>query len=143
MAKAIFESTGFSILNIQRVVESLGIPIRHIRVSGGLARIKHICQLKADITGREVYVLDEFESTALGAFILAMEGQRVFGTFAEASKLVSIREIILPNQERCAKYAKIYEMFVKIYDRLKESFAERQSLLDQIYDEKMERIENL
>jgi xylulokinase len=143
MAKAIFESTGFSLLSIQKIIEELGVDVRHIRVSGGLARIKHICQLKADITGKEIFVLDEFESTALGAFILAMVGQKVLASFADASRLVSIREIILPNAARHARYAKIYTMFVSLYHRLKQSFAERQVLLNDIYEEKTERIENL
>ena len=143
MAKAIFESTGFSLLSIQKIIEELGVDVRRVRVSGGLARIKHICQLKADITGKEICVLDEFESTALGAFILAMVGQKVFDSFADASRLVTIREIILPNAGRHARYAKIYAMFLSLYQRLKESFAERQALLNDLYDEKTERIENL
>jgi len=143
MAKAVFESTGFSLLSIQKIIEELGVSVRHIRVSGGLARIQHICQLKADITGKEIYVLDEFESTALGAFILAMVGQKVFASLADASRLVSVREIVLPNAARHARYAKIYAMFVSLYHRLKESFQERQALLNDIYEEKTERIENL
>jgi sugar (pentulose or hexulose) kinase len=143
MARAIFESTGFSLLGIQKIIEGLGVDVRHIRMSGGLSRLKLICQLKADITGKEVLVLDEFESTALGAFILAMVGQRVFASFADASRLVSVREIVLPNPARHARYAKVYTMFVHLYERLKGSFEERQALLNDIYEEKTERIENL
>jgi xylulokinase len=143
MTRAVFEGTGFSILSIQRVIESLGVKVANIRLSGGLARIPLISQLKAEITGKDVYVLDEFESTALGAFLLAMVGQRVFETFEDAKDLVVVRQIILPNLERHARYEDVYDMFTGLYEVLKGSFRRRQIMLSRIYDERTEQIENL
>ncbi len=45
-------------------IEETGLQVDSICLPGRLARLNLISQLKADITGKEVKVLSEFETTA-------------------------------------------------------------------------------
>ncbi|MDE6363004.1 MAG: hypothetical protein K2L86_01860, partial [Lachnospiraceae bacterium] len=75
MTRAVFESTGFIDLDMIAAIEETGIKIKRIRLSGGLARINLIAQIKADITGREIQALSEFETTSMGAAMMVFYGQ--------------------------------------------------------------------
>lgn len=50
-----------------------------VRLSGGLARVNLISQIKADVMGKEVIVLSEFETTAVGAAMIVLNGQAGIG----------------------------------------------------------------
>ena len=144
IAKSVFESAGFSVRNLQDVIESNGINVKNIRVSGGLTRLKYISELKADITGKEVLVVDEFESTSLGAFIIVGIAAGIFRDFEDASsKVVNIREVIIPNKKNHEKYNKIYQLYSKLYSSLTDLFLERQKLLKDISIDTVEQIANL
>lgn len=144
MARAIFESTGFCIKNILNVIEEQGIEVKNIRVSGGLTRIPYISQLKADITGKEIWVVDEFETTSLGALLLVGLGVGLYSDLKEAAKnIVNIREIILPNKKNFEKYQEVHGLFERVYQALLPVFRERQKVVNSIYRETTEKIENL
>lgn len=144
MTRAVFESTGFIDLDMIMAVEETGIQVQRIRLSGGLARLNLISQIKADITGREIEVLSEFETTAVGAAMMALYGQGVYGSLEEAAKqFVKVRMIIRPDQKNHGKYQEIYRLYKDTYHTLKPLFMKRVALTEQLYGEKRIKIENL
>lgn len=144
MTRAVFESTGFCTRSLVEAIEENDIQIDRIRVSGGLTRIPFISQLKADILGKEVVVVDEFETTALGAALIVGLGAGRYQSIYEAtSSSVKDRMVIIPNEENHRIYNEIYAMFQKTYDALKDMFYERAQILKRIYIEKQEKMENL
>jgi xylulokinase len=144
MTRAVFESAGFVIKDMIEAIEETGVEVSNIRFSGGLARINLISQLKADITGKDILVLDDFETTAIGAAILTLVSVGVYKDAKEASKkFVAVRMIIKPNFKNNEKYNKIYKMYKDTYGTLKELFVERKQLVDTLYREKESVIENL
>ena len=52
MTRAVFESTGFIDLSIIDAINEAGIDVNSVRLSGGLARINLVSQIKADILGK-------------------------------------------------------------------------------------------
>jgi len=144
MTRAVFESAGYTTRNLIEVMHENEMPISRIRLSGGLARINLVSQIKADITGMEVVVVDEFETTALGAAIIVGLGMGTYSTIFEAtSSCVRDRMIILPNSQKNAIYNEMYGLFKESYESLKELFKKRNSILKHIYSERQEKIENL
>jgi len=144
IVRAIFESIGFGMRSILEIIEESGVQVKNIRVSGGLSRIDYISHLKADITGKEILVTDEFETTSLGAFMLVGLGTGLFRNFKEASEeTVRIREILKPNPTNFHKYSEIYSLFKNTYNALAHLFIERKGIMDKIYLKTEERIENL
>lgn len=144
MTRAVFESTGFIDLDMIAAIEENGVKIECVRLSGGLARLNLVSQIKADITGREVQVLSEFETTATGAAMIALYGQGVYSSLREAAdRFVKIRMIIRPDWKNHEKYQEIYQMYKETYTTLKPLFAKRMALTERLYRGKRVRIENL
>ena len=144
MTRAVFESTGFIDLDMIAAIEETGLSIHTIRLSGGLARLNLISQIKADITGREVQVLSEFETTATGAAMIALYGQGIYASLEEAaSQFVQVRMVICPNQKKHKKYQKLYHLYKETYHTLQPLFPKRMELTEQLYGGKRIKIENL
>lgn len=144
MTRAVFESTGFIDLDMITAIEDAGIKINTIRLSGGLARLNLISQIKADITGREIQVLSEFETTATGAAMMALYGQGIYSSLQEAAdRFVKVRMIIRPDQKNHEKYKEIYQLYKETYNTLKPLFAKRMALTEKLYSRKRIKIENL
>lgn len=144
MTRAVFESAGFIDLDMMAAIEECGVKIHTIRISGGLARLHLISQIKADITGCEVSVLSEFETTATGAAMIALYGQGVYKDLQEAAdKFVQIRMVIKPNMRNHEKYKKIYALYKETYHTLQPLFKKRMELVEELDYQKKVRIENL
>lgn len=144
MTRAVFESTGFIDLDMISAIEETGLKIDKIRLSGGLARLNLISQIKADITGKEVEVLSEFETTATGAAMIALFGQGIYSSLQEAAeKFVRVRMIIRPDSKNHEKYRELYQLYKETYSTLKPLFPKRMRLTEKLYSKKRIKIENL
>ena len=144
MTRAVFESAGFIDLDMKTAIEECGIKIKQVRLSGGLARLNLISQLKADILGLDVLVLSEFETTSTGAAMLAFIGLGVFSGLKEAARsFVKVRMIIKPDAENHAKYLHIYHLFKSTYEVLKPQYKKRLQMLEELRTDREVCIENL
>lgn len=144
MTRAVFESTGFIDLDIIKATREIGIDIESIRLSGGLARVNLISQIKADILGKDVMVLSEFETTASGAAMLVLIGQGIYDNVKSAAmKFARLRMIIKPNRESHKKYAYMHGLYQETYQTLKPLYTRRIEVLERIRDDREIQIENL
>lgn len=144
MTRAVFESAGFIDLDMITAIEKTGMEIRRIRLSGGLSRIPLISQIKADVTGREIEVLDEFETTATGAAMLALFGMGRFSSLQEAAEaFAAVRMIIRPNAANHRKYQKMFQLYKHTYQTLEGLFGERMRIMRELNAKHEVRIENL
>jgi len=132
MIRAVFESAGYSLVPLLNLIKETGREPRRVVASGGLARMSFISSIKADILGLEVAVPSEFETTAVGAHILCALGMGVYKDLEEASKIVSIREVILPDRVCKESYDKIYAVYWSLYENLKDLFKVHKDTLKSI-----------
>lgn len=133
-ARAILESAGFALLDLLNEIEFSGFPIHRIRTSGGLSRLSFAAELKADITGREIVRLDDFESTSVGAFILMAAGVGSFASPMDAAeKLVQPKEIISPNMKNHEAYRQAHMLYKDAYHTLIPFFEKRQQVCKLLY----------
>lgn len=143
MTRAVFEAAAFIDRTMVEAIEETTAAVTTVRLSGGLARINLVSQIKADVTGKEVIVLSEFETTASGAAMMVLNGQEAIG-FAELAGKFSInRMTIHPNMENHKSYNVIYELFQKTYQTLIPMFDKRVALLDTIRDYRETQVDNL
>lgn len=144
MTRAVFESTGFIDLDMIHALEEQGVGVDTIRVSGGLARINLVSQIKADVTGKEVHVLSEFETTASEAAVIAFCGQQVFSSLHEAAEaFAKVRMVIRPDRKNHEQYLRIYGLYKETYESLRGLFPKRMELVRSLYGGKHVKIENL
>ena len=144
MTRAVFESKGFIDLSIIEAIKESGVEVSSVRLSGGLARINLISQIKADILGKDVLILSEFETTASGAAMIALTGQGVYPDIKSAAeKFAIIGMIIKPNMVNNKKYMYMYELYKETYKTLEPLFKKRNELISNLKNEKEIQIENL
>lgn len=143
MVRAVLESTAMAMIFLKEALESRTEPMKIMRVSGGLARLKIINSLKADILNVEVQVPAEFESTALGAWLLCQVAQKGFTNIQEACAIVDAREVIRPDRVHVPKYRELSDFFKDLYAACRPLYEKRAGLLHRLYDTELVRIENL
>lgn len=104
--------------NARYNVTNFGLPIEQLNIFGGGANSKEICQMFADVIGRELHYNPK-SSTALGVAFLAGYGS---GAIAEYKRLEDTwfgdSQIIVPNPERAAKYDKLYQRYEELREEL-------------------------
>lgn len=143
MTRAVFEAAAFIDRTMMEAIGETSAHVTTVRLSGGLARVNLISQIKADVTGKEVIVLSEFETTASGAAMMVLNGQEGT-TFTElAKKFSKSRMTIHPDMENREKYNVVYKLFKETYQQLVPMFDRRIELLDTIRNPKETQIENL
>jgi len=134
MAEAILESAGFTVRHLLQAMENCGVKVQRIRVSGGLSRIGHVSQLKAHITGLEIAVVDEFETTALGAALICAVGVGLIPDLQEAAKRVRIRMVIHPDAERHRMFEELFGLYRGTYEALQPLFVRRRQILANLHE---------
>ncbi|GBC75420.1 Xylulose kinase [archaeon HR06] len=120
IARAIMEGVAYGLRNNLEILESLGLEVKEIRVTGAAAKSKIWCEIKANILKKRIIIPNIKETTLLGVAILALS--------QSSSKLESLAdkiyqkggEIIEPSY--LEKYDKYYEIFKESYKSLKKIF---------------------
>ena len=126
MYYAVMEGVAFSLYHIY---EKMGKPpARQMKVAGGAAVSSVLNQLKAELFGIPVAVLEESDTSALGAVLVALLGQGSYETIdAAATDGCNIKEIIEPTgkyeawlKKRFTIYKELYPAVKMQYQKLKE-----------------------
>jgi glycerol kinase len=88
LARATLEGVAFQILDlIEAMNADLAVPLRELRVDGGMAKSNPFLQFQADLLGLPIQRSPQSESTALGAALLAGLG---VGLWADANEAVGL-----------------------------------------------------
>lgn len=91
-------------------VDLLGAPVDGpLTLTGGATRGRYLCQLRADVLGRPVRLLEEGESAFGMAVLAAAEGARVKDT---AEAMVRVREVIEPRGADAERFREPYARLV-------------------------------
>ena len=110
--RAILEASAYAVRDITDQMMRMGLPLKEIRTVGGGARSPLWRQIKADVTRLPVSITHTFETTALGAGMLALKGSGLIGSLAEA---VHIATRVIERREPDPKNQAIYEDYYQLY----------------------------
>ena len=115
--KALMEGTSYEImLNLQKLC-NLGINISQIMATGGGSNSDVWLQIKADVFGAEISVLDTAEVGAAGTAQIA---GKAIGVYGDDIRLAKVKKTFYPNFEKHFYYLKQLEKYKKIYNASKE-----------------------
>lgn len=124
VARAILEAIACIVKRNIEVIEELGIGVHEIRCLGGGSRSPLWNQIKADITGKPVLVMENEEAACLGAAIIAGVGVGVFTNLPDAcSRMVRVKSKYVPNERYSGLYAEYFKKYCTLYDSLTGMFA--------------------
>jgi xylulokinase len=118
-ARAVMEGVVLEVHNNLTRLAEQGLPLDVIRLGGGATHSPLWNQIQADVYGKPVQVLEEEESTALGAAILAAVGAGVFSDINEAvAAMVHVKATIDPDPATHALLTETYAIYADAYRSL-------------------------
>ena len=141
---SILAGLGYSLKNMIETIEiNTKLKIKKIFVSGGLSRINIINQLKADITGKTVVQLNNYETTSIGAAIWIEK--IINGTDLKKlqKKYIRLNKIYTPNKVLFKKYKKFYKIFKNLNFLLKKTHHDNYDLKNQLKKNNEISLDNL
>lgn len=143
-SRAVFESTAYVSNDLLQLITSNGIEVNSMSVSGGLARFDLINQIKADVTNKQIKVIENFESTSVGAFILMVLSLKKYASIEEAaSKIIRIRKIINPSQTNHSIYSEFFDFYKSLNEKLMPVYDNHLHLRNRVQPFSSEKISNL
>lgn len=134
LARATLEGVAYRMRTIFEPMEEVAGPATEIRVAGGFTRSPLWLQIVADVLGRRLHLVESPEASALGAALLALRGAGIVERFEDLAPLVdATRDAtsdsegdgageIVPDVQHHARYARLYEVYQRVYEGVRPSF---------------------
>lgn len=124
MIRAVLEGVAFSLEHNLRTAAQTGVRVDTLNAMGGAANSVLWTQIKADVTGKTIRVPSSDTATTLGAAILAGVGCGVYGSYEEAvGRTITLTRVQEPNPANRAAYERAMELYLRLYENLKETFS--------------------
>ncbi len=120
IVRSIFEGTAFAVRHVMDTIREAGAEIKCLRITGGGAKSRTWCQIKASMLGVPVYTLDEKTGDApFGDALIAGHAVGLYPNFSESIQdLIKVKEIIQPVEEWSRVYDKLYPYYRSMYQHL-------------------------
>ncbi len=132
MIRACMEGVCFAMADGMEVLKHMGIKVPEVLITGGGAESKEWQQMLADIFRCPVKSVKSREGPGYGAAILAGVGVGHWKTVEDAVSQCfqdhDAAEVVNPIPKNAEVYAGVYELYRKLYQDLKGSFKQLNSL---------------
>ncbi|HET6379774.1 MAG TPA: FGGY family carbohydrate kinase [candidate division Zixibacteria bacterium] len=127
LARAAYEGLAYALRDIVDRLSELGLANGELRVVGGGARSDFWLQLKADVTGRPVRLVESPEATAVGAAMLASQAAGLVARLDQAvAAFVRLAPwLVEPSQDAATRetYTDGYARYRRLFDQLEPTVA--------------------
>jgi gluconokinase len=121
-SRAVLEGICYAMKDVLEAVQVNADPIHQIYISGGFVQSPVWVQVLANITGKELVIVQTEDASAIGAAFLAMKALNYIDHYPAVT--AEHMTIIKPNLSLTAFYAKNFTIFKKVYVNLKETMHE-------------------
>ena len=125
MNRAVMEGCGYGLRQLSEIAERVtGNKMTEFVSIGGGAKSETWAQIKADITGKDIIILDLNDMAPVGAALLAGVGAGVFKDVYEASEKVDkhVYKVVKSSDEHKDVYEKRYQVYTQLYPQIKELY---------------------
>jgi xylulokinase len=125
LIRAVLEGVSYSQRDCLEIVQSMGVPINSVRLSGGGARSALWRGMLAAAFNRRVVTLATQEGSAYGAALLAIAGTAADGDVAAVCRTaIQETESLEPDAAHASLYERGYRIYQGIYPALRAVYAE-------------------
>jgi L-ribulokinase len=116
--RALLESTAFGTRTIVDAFEAAGVAVQELIIAGGLLRNPFLMQMYADVTRRELSLLESEQGPALGAAMHAAVAAGCYSDIGAASEAMGRlrRGAYTPDEESSRAYDALYEEYSTLHD---------------------------
>ena len=119
MIRSVLEGVAYSQMDCLEIIESMGVAVQSVRLSGGGAKSKFWRQMFANVFGKRVVTLESQEGSAYGAALLGMVATGAFASLQEACA-ATIREVdVVEPDAEAAQYKTGHKTYQALYPALK------------------------
>lgn len=129
LMRSVVEGITYGIYDVGNALEEQIGTSEMIYASGGFAKSASWLQILADVFGKKVAVLQSYESSAFGAFILGMNALGLLDNLESIENMISISREFIPNMRNHEIHMKNVNLYRKLYEDLKSDF----DVLNQLY----------
>jgi xylulokinase len=124
MTRSVMEGITFALRDSLDIIESLGVPVRQIRASGGGSTNPMWRQMQADVFGKKITTLQVEQGPAFGVALLAAVGDGAYKSIESACKAtIQIADETRPAQQAVKNYNKLFPIYRDLYGQLKDSMS--------------------
>ena len=121
LARATFEGVAFALRHIVDTLREDGGAVDELRVTGGQAKVRLWCRIKADVMRVPVSVPTVIEGAVLGEAVLAAAGAgRAPDVVTAASRFMHEAARFEPDAATAERYDGAYGVYRELYPRLRE-----------------------
>lgn len=113
--RAVMESVGYTLCES---IDNMGLTPQCIHALGGGSKSEVWNQIKADICGTVIKVMQTEEASALGAAVLGGVAVGLFPSIQSACSLLTPKKEYRPIAENTALYTNAYQKFLSLYSTL-------------------------
>ncbi|WP_432714475.1 gluconokinase [Pedobacter sp.] len=118
-SRAVVEGICFAMKSVLEAMEENASEITHIHISGGFLKSKVWVQMLADVTGKNLVVVQTEDASAVGAAFLAMKVAGLLQKYPTAN--YQQLKVVTANTANATIYRSNFSIFKKLYGALKES----------------------
>jgi len=124
MMRAVVESTGFAVRSVIAAMEASGCHAADLRVAGSQTRLPLWCQVRADVTGKNVLLPEQEDAELVGNACVGFFGLGDFESLpAAAERLVRFQRTFVPDQHAAEVYDEMFARFCRACECLGQTFS--------------------
>ncbi len=124
MTRSVMEGITFALRDSLQIIESLDVPVRQIRASGGGSKSPFWRQMQADVFGKKITRLEVEQGPAFGVALLAAVGDGAYRSIESACRAtIKVAEETKPDRKAVANYNKLFPIYCDLYGQLKDSMS--------------------
>ncbi len=124
LTRAVMEGVTYALRDSLEIIESMGVPVKEIRASGGGSKNPLWRQMQADVFGKKISTLRVEQGAAYGVALLAAVGDGAYKDIAQACQATIEVAAQSPVDRKAAKtYQALFPIYQRLYGQLKTDFA--------------------
>jgi xylulokinase len=124
LTRSVMEGITFALRDSLEIIQSLEVPVRQIRASGGGSKNPFWRQMQADVFGKKITTLEVEQGPAYGVALLAAVGAGRFRSIEDACKAtIKVAEETPPERSAVRTYNRLFPVYRRLYGNLKDSMS--------------------
>ncbi len=122
MTRSVMEGVTFALRDSLQIIDSLNVPVKQIRASGGGSRNPLWRQMQADVFGKKITTLEVEQGPAFGVALLAAVGDGAYPNIEAACKAtIAVAAETKPNNAAVKAYNQLFPIYQDLYGKLVEN----------------------
>ncbi|TWT52494.1 Xylulose kinase [Rubripirellula amarantea] len=122
LTRCVMEGITFALRDSLAIIESLDVPVKQVRASGGGSKNPMWRQMQADVFGKKITTLEVEQGPAFGVALLAAVGDGAYRNVEAACKAtIKVADETKPDRSAVKRYDELFPIYRDLYASLKDS----------------------